>query len=54
MIILSWPANSILGLTSVQLTFQDLYFLSAFTHETEAIVQIIYSTFQRGLCFKKG
>lgn len=56
-IILSWPANLILGLTSVQLTFQGLYFLqalSAFTHETGVTVQIIYSTFQRRLCFKKS
>lgn len=56
-IILSWPANLILGLTSVQLTFQGLYFLralSVFTYETGVIVQIIYSSFQRGLHFKKG
>lgn len=56
-IILSWPANLILGLTSVQLTFQGLYFLQAltvFTYETGVIVQIIYSSFQRGLDFEKG
>jgi len=54
--IVSWPANLILGLTSVQVAFQGLYFLQPlpiFKCGTGVIVQIIYSSFQRGLHFEK-